>query len=322
MILLASRKRLAGSHDLVLLFGVGLIGAAILSKILSRIDADARALPFGWSPDAPFDAQTNTIAAKVTELAKEPLDHSQSLAISIVWSAGTGGFSSPASTFVEENQAFLQVIDLAQLLHRALPEARHSFHLISSAGGLFEGCTLIGASTLPRPVRPYGHAKLEQENQLRMLPNAIRKFIYRPTSVYGYVPSGRTGLVSALVSDSMHRRTTRIFGNPNTIRDYISSDDIGRFVAGNILVVATPGVYLLGSGKPTTVLEIIRNVEGRMQRPIYVQFDTKPANAQNMSVQTASLPAGLRCSPLIYGIYQTADRVIAQFTARPRAGVA
>ena len=61
-----------------------------------------------------------------------------------------------------------------------------------------------------------------------MLPHTQR-LIYRPSSVYGFAgPGTRFGLVAALIHNSIRHRTSRIFGNPHTIRDYVLNADVGN----------------------------------------------------------------------------------------------
>ena len=71
--------------------------------------------------------------------------------------------------------------------------------MISSAGGLFEGQTFCDARSAPTPQRPYGEGKLNQEQLAWGRKGDAKIHIFRPSSVYGVSPSGRIGLVTALI---------------------------------------------------------------------------------------------------------------------------
>lgn len=314
MILAAGRAHASGRHHVIALFGLGLIGSALRRELQQRLTAASDLLPFGWGPATPFAQQAAAIEHAVVRHATQRETAGERSHFDCVWCAGVGGFATPANAFETERTGFDAVLDLARRLATRLPDAGHTFHLLSSAGGLFEGRRHISASTPPGPLRPYGRVKLEQEALARALPKRIDTQIYRPTSVYGFAPSGRTGLVAALAADAIRHRTTRIFGNPNTIRDYVFADDIARFIVEAMIYRPAPATHLLASGKPTSVLEVIRHVEARMQRSLYVQFDTAPSNALNMSVERGSLPPSLRATPLQIGVATTANRVMHHLT--------
>lgn len=320
MILASGRAHATGRHHVIALFGLGLIGSALQHELRQRLIAANDLLPFGWGPAAPFALQSAAIEHAVARQATNLDIAGQQSLFDCVWCAGVGGFATPAEAFETERRAFGAVLDFARRLATRLPDSEHTFHLLSSAGGLFEGRRHVSGSTRPEPLRPYGRIKLEQEALTRDLPGRINTQIYRPTSVYGFAPRGRTGLVAALAGDAIRRRTTRIFGNPNTIRDYVFADDIARFIADAVIYRAPSATHLLASGKPTSVLEVVRHVEARMQRSLYVQFDTTPSNARDMSVEHGSLPPSLRATPLQIGIATTADRVMRHMTGPAPSG--
>jgi UDP-glucose 4-epimerase len=296
------------SHHIVLLFGLGLIGSAILAAVMTRVVARRRDLPFAWHEDGDRVGQSAAILSFAREVASA--QRGEEARVSIVWSAGRAGFASSTADLMSEQHAFAEVLDIGRRLHDFTEST--SFHLLSSAGGLFEGQRHIDAACTPAPLRPYGVAKLEQEERLGALSDRMAIVVYRPTSVYGYAGAqARRGFVAALVQNAIRNETTRIFGGSDTIRDYVFVDDVGSFIAEQ-LVTPRPEMRkcLLASGKPTAMLELTAIVENTLQRKLYFQYEAEPSNALSVSVRPSSLPKGWRPTPLAIGIYRTAARII------------
>lgn len=301
---LLSERVPTGSADvqhIVSVFGSGLVGGSIIHS-LEREGWDAEDIPYAWS-----DAESRATAAK------RILDRAKSIAaaaggpvkIATVWSAGRNGFASTTEEMAEEASLFQEVQLLATDLQQAVPDAQHSFHHMSSAGGLFEGQSHVDANSLPAPIRPYGHGKLEQEDMLKQhLPAPIDRIVYRPSSVYGWRPGGRYGLFAALIRGALEGRPTRIFGTVNTVRDYVFADDIARFVSAKLMRPASTATYLLASAKPTSMYEAIHVTEEIMQAHLLLHYDTSPDNSRNMSFMASALPADWHSTPLRLGLNQ------------------
>src|SRR5262249_31164991 len=154
----------------------------------------------------------------------------------------------------------------------------------------------IDAASKPAPLRPYGIAKLEQEQRLRELPKGTATFIYRPTSVSGYAGAQyRKGLVGTLVYDAVHQRTTRIVERPDTMRDYVCVDDVGRFIAEQVIDPrSATAPCLLATGKPTAIAELIALVQTTLQRQLSLEYEARATNALDISVRPGSMPESWR----------------------------
>lgn len=304
MIVLRTEHRLPErtASRIVLLFGRGLIGDNIVMSLQSMGNMTSSELPYDWGSKAARAACGRTI------LAQMHTGCSDISRIDFIWAAGRAGFGAADTELATEMSAFEDVLDLAQKSIDANPDALHVFHHTSSAGGLFEGQRLVNANSAPSPKRPYGASKLEQERLLSRLDDSCRKLIYRPSSVYGYsVRSLRTGVISALINDNLNRRMTRVFGNSDTIRDYISAADIGRFVSTR--VQAHPNnnrtVYTLASGKPTSLYEVLCTVRSVTGQPLMLRFDPQPNNSDDITFDQSILPDDLKTIDLRTGIRLT-----------------
>jgi nucleoside-diphosphate-sugar epimerase len=311
MLLIERAARAIGSPDrrLVVLFGHGLIGRCIVAA-LARTGAPERVrFRFSWD-------ESNAWTGELDAVGRNVLSRNQSPAISCVdtiWSAGRIGFGASDSEVSAELAAFDPALAFAARLQDALPRAHHAFHLVSSAGGLYNGQRTVDASTRPLPTNPYGRAKVEQEMRLhRILPHA-RRLIYRPSSVYGFSGFGtRVGLITALIQNAMLHRTSRIYGSLQTVRDYVLNADVGDFIADQVAGPDKPSeTFILASGKPSGIFEILQKV-GRVIgiRP-YCNFENVRSNADDMSFARSVLPPSFRPTDLETGIRQTARQLMA-----------
>lgn len=280
----------------VLLFGVGLIGEAVERALHLRFGATVQEFPYDWHDARIRHGQWLAIAAALGGKKR----------IAAVWSGGISGFGSSREEMTAETEIVTELIGWVEELQ---PRWQVDFHLISSAGGLFEGQTHCTASSRPNPLRPYGESKLWQEELLRAA-HFRRRNIYRPSSVYGVGRSKRLGLATMLATNAMTGKTTRIVGNPGTLRDYVLSDDIGRFMAKQIVDPGQrDGVMTMASGRPASVREMVELVRARVAQPVMVQFDPHPSNAQPMSFLPSSLPSGWRSTALESGIADVVNTV-------------
>jgi UDP-glucose 4-epimerase len=306
-------------RQIALLFGLGLIGSAILSAVQARVRARRRDLPFHWSEPDGRAKHIGAILSAVRDLADAGADRGEAPRVDLIWSAGRAGFGSSPAEVASEQSVFLEVLRLADELGGIVDFA--SFHFLSSAGGLFEGQRNIDANSVPAPLRPYGLAKLQQEQYLAAaLPRSARVLIYRPSSVYGFAGArSRRGLVTTLVQNAIRYQTTRIFGGFDTIRDYVFADDVGAFIADQVTSLLTSSrTVILASGKPTAIPELTAIVQRVVQRQLYYQYESNPSNALSFYVRPSALPAGWRDTPLEIGVYRTAARVADTYRAGAR----
>ena len=281
----------------VLLFGLGLIGGAVDRALRLRFEAEGRDFPYDWHDAGLRQAQRADIGAALPDAGR----------LALVWTGGQSGFGSTDADMAQETAIVAELIAMAQTLRQAGRPV--DFHMMSSAGGLFESQTHCSEHSIPRPLRPYGTGKLMQEQALAQAAGLDRRHVYRPSSVYGVTRSKRVGLVTALISNAMQGKTTRIFGNPNTLRDYVLADDIGHYLARRIVDPEPapdhpPGAmtFLLASGRSASVFEVIERIRERIERPLLLQFDPHPSNVRDMSFLPSALPADWQPTPLASGI--------------------
>jgi UDP-glucose 4-epimerase len=231
--------------------------------------------------------------------------------IDIVWAAGRAGFAASLEELHSELDAFMDVVAWTRFLPSVFPDSVLAFHMMSSAGGLFEGQRFVDTHATPSPLRPYGQAKLTQEEVAKDLGRRFQVHIYRPSSVYGFSHErGRAGLVNALFLNAKRNTVSRIYGGLDTERDYVFAMDIANFVF-RCFSWRGEGVqiHLLASGRPATLTEIIRIVQKVLGRPIYLKLDSQPTNASHITYRVSALPIGWQATDLQTGVRHVARQI-------------
>ncbi len=131
------------------------------------------------------------------------------------------------------------------------------------------------------PINPYGQTKLDVENLLKSLARAhgLSFAAFRYFNAAGAAEDGSIGedhdpeshLIPLAIGAAQGRRPAlQVFGTDyptpdgTCLRDYVHVDDLSRAHIAVFDRLATPGTglfYNLGTGTPTSVLEVIRAVE-------------------------------------------------------------
>jgi len=274
----------------ILHFGIGLLGTAIKKSILQKAFFEKvvfSSYPFDWQKLEQIEVYLanffNNNAEKLTNLEE----------IHIIWSAGKAIFNATQTQTNHQLDQFKLVLHqlFAQLTTNNISPI---FHLMSSGGGLFEGQTLIETDSIPNPQRPYGEMKLAEEQFLLKHPLAFPVNIYRLSSVYSVdVFDKRKGLMNVLMENGLRHRVSTIYGQENTIRDYVLDKDIANFLVAKIYHdKAHGGIFCLASGKPSTIFEIRKQIEKILNKRIFISFSPIKTNAANMSYAYTAIAEG------------------------------
>ncbi|HRE05731.1 MAG TPA: UDP-glucose 4-epimerase GalE [Opitutaceae bacterium] len=147
------------------------------------------------------------------------------------------------------------------------------------------------------PINPYGQTKLDVENALKSLAHAhgLSFATFRYFNAAGAAEDGTIGeahdpethLIPLAIDAATGRRPAlQIFGTDyptpdgTCLRDYVHVDDLSRAHIAVFPKLETPGAalfYNLGTGRPTSVLEVIQAVEKVSGRK--VPYTTAPRRA-------------------------------------------
>jgi UDP-glucose 4-epimerase len=176
----------------------------------------------------------------------------------------------PTSVARPEFDAEVNVVGTVRVLAAA---GKGTDVVFSSTGGAIYGeCERPAREDDPRrPLSPYGIAKLAGEEYVagwnRL--HGTRHSTLRFANVYGpRQDAGLEGGVVAIFLDAMAEgRETMIFGEGSQTRDFVHVDDVVRAL---LLAPGTGGVFNVGSGEETSVLELherCRAITGDAQEP-------------------------------------------------------
>lgn len=274
-------------HSWVLLFGTGLIGNAIMHSLARQGQKYTIALPSFWNEREARQTQYRHVTEHVAARAK-----TVELDFEIIWSAGSGSFASSREALLDEQTAFE---DTLQLFESVAGLGRARYHYFSSAGGLYEGQVQVHPGAKPRPLRPYGEMKLEQEKLLKDC--AARQGglsrIYRPSTVYGAREFGRrAGLVSHLFWNALHNQATTLESRVDALRDYVWADDVGAYIAHQVLDCQdrTSRTDFLVTAKPSSIHEVANRIRRMLGKTLLLQYSDRSRNDANITFRSDLMP--------------------------------
>ena len=152
--------------------------------------------------------------------------------------------------------------------------------------------------TMPQaPINPYGQTKLDIENALKALAhaNGLSFAAFRYFNAAGAAEDGAIGedhspeshLIPLAIDAAVGKRPAlQVFGNDyptpdgTCLRDYVHVDDLSRAHIGVFEKLRQPGAalfYNLGTGQPTSVLQVIAAVEKATGKKVPYQFAPRRA---------------------------------------------
>jgi UDP-glucose 4-epimerase len=162
----------------------------------------------------------------------------------------------------------VNVVGTFQLLQLARKAGVH--HLVNaSTGGALLGEVEPPISELmaPGPLSPYGASKMAIEGYCSAFTGAygFPCTTLRFSNLYGPRSAHKKSVVAAFIKRMIRGETLVVYGDGSQQRDYLF---VGDLVLGieRALRGAQPGVYQLGSGRPTTLsrlIEVLSAVAGR-----------------------------------------------------------
>jgi len=279
-------------NQLVVLIGHGLVGSSIVDSLIRRGQMISNNIPTDWTCPYQFSKQLIGYIKDLNIDADAQIDW--------IWAAGKAGFFATYSQITEEKKFFQIFLNAIEEIFTKIKRENARLHLISSAGGLFEGKRFVNHDTVPHPRRHYGKIKLQQEALAQKHFGLTRLHIYRLSSVYGYIrPRWRNNLISVLIRNVFTHRTTAFYGNLNTLRDYVFAEDIAKYIANEILEKSHThsSISLLASGRPASIYEIQRMVERATSRRAYIHY-TGDENSEHVTFMPSALPSNWRVSEL------------------------
>jgi nucleoside-diphosphate-sugar epimerase len=279
----------------VMLLGSGVIGSAIEKALQRHGKVRTNAVQIPWGSHQRVEILKQMMESLPTQAGSNN---------TIVWAAGRAGFSADQTACDEELSAFRDTVHSIRHLVEHRGQQSVSLHLVSSAGGLYEGVTRVSSDTPFLPKRPYGLLKLEQEQLALEMSDSIPVTIHRVSTVYGCPkPGHRVGLIGELIRNGLDHRPISLYGAMDTLRDYVGNDQVGRHIATSIMMNRgpSPQVEMLVAGQPTPLAAVVALVERLLNRRLLVSF-VNAWNAQDITFDPAIRANGFQPEALSTGV--------------------
>lgn len=163
--------------------------------------------------------------------------------------------------------------------------------LLSSGGTVYgdEGAPFSERSPL-RPAGAYGRAKARLEQVLAE--HAERPVVVRISNAYGpgQAPAPGQGVIGHWLRAAAAGRPLTVYGDPATARDYVAVDDVARALARLHGAPAAPAVVNVGSGRATSLAEVLDVVRDVVARP---DLEVRHEPARSFDVRATWLDVSL-----------------------------
>ena len=149
--------------------------------------------------------------------------------------------------------------------------------VFASSGGtiLGEAQCPVHENMLPNPISPYGASKLAGEGYLSAFAGAygIKACSLRFSNVYGPRSFHKGSVVAKFFKEILAGKTLTIFGDGTQTRDYIYAADLCQGII-KALSLGQTGVFQLGTGRPTTIDQLINQIREIVspQYPVEVEY--------------------------------------------------
>jgi UDP-glucose 4-epimerase len=232
---------------------------------------------------------------------------------SIFWAAGK------LNPITAKNDSFLveQELELWSKFISALENSWTSMSgkkllFLSSGGCVYDYSLLpVNEESPANGSNDYGRAKVQMEKIL--LNSTIPSSVLRLSNVYGY--GQRTGRGQGVIAEWMNAidqdLPVRVFGDLGSSRDYLHIDDL---TSALLLCLRKPhmGILNLGSGKATTLQEVLESFSHAYLEKIKIQYEPgRESDKSSYSLDISKAESYLGWKPLV-GIEQGIYRLISE----------
>jgi UDP-glucose 4-epimerase len=153
------------------------------------------------------------------------------------------------------------------------------FVLASSNAVLGEHPLPLDESCVPAPLSPYGASKLAGEAYCSVFSAVygVNAVALRFANAYGPFCEYKTSAVAQFLRLTIAGRPIRIYGDGLQTRDFVSVQDIAHAVVLAVARSSVNGVFQIGTGRETSVLELVRLIGEVTGRAPELQWEPQPA---------------------------------------------
>jgi UDP-glucose 4-epimerase len=266
--------------NILLLGGTGFIGKNIIESYLLNSDINLIVVARNINNIEDFYLSSKNIIIKNNSIsdfdfiAKTIVDYNVDVVVHLV--SGIIASSSTQEFFDEIDNVVVPTFKLIDFI----ADKNIKFVYFSSGGTIYGNHKkLIRESTNLDPINNYGYSKLIIENYIHLKSNTtnLNYIILRPSNVYGkhQVFDGNQGFISVAINKVYSNIPIDIWGDGNTIRDYINVVDVVIILQKLLLSSTTKITLNLSTGLGFSLLEIINIIENILQKKASINFDNK-----------------------------------------------
>ncbi|WP_412709737.1 NAD-dependent epimerase/dehydratase family protein [Atrimonas thermophila] len=173
--------------------------------------------------------------------------------------------------------AWINILGSLNLIELSRQFQVEKFVFASTGGAIYGEPNVLPVkeSAATSPLSPYGVAKRSVEMYLEYYHRVwgLEYVALRYGNVYGprQDPQGEAGVVAIFCGRILRGKPCVVFGDGRKTRDYVYVEDVAR---ANLLAVFAPsGVYNIGTGRETSVLELVELLEKISGRKVEVVFE-------------------------------------------------
>lgn len=150
------------------------------------------------------------------------------------------------------------------------------FVFLSSGGVIYENSSRAHKETdNVLPLSFYAVSKLNMEQAILFYHNKfnLKYIILRPSNPYGFGQKmdGKQGVISTLIKKTINNETFEIWGDGNSVRDYIYIKDFAFIVLSLLKKNICNTIINIGSGIGTSVFELIEIIEKISSKKISIR---------------------------------------------------
>lgn len=207
------------------------------------------------------------------------------------------------------------VIDTVRFLKVCVESQVEKVIFLSSGGTIYgiPNSLPVDEKQPTNPICSYGISKLAVEKYLQLFKHlyGLSYMVLRPAVAYGQRqnPIGKQGAITVFLSRIAQGQPITIWGDGETIRDYLYVTDLVRaclLAAGS---TRTDTVLNVGSGEGVSLNKLLEIIKGVIQRPLSVErLPARPFDVPKLILDTKRANTELKWTPTVPledGIFRT-----------------
>ena len=266
--------------NILLLGGTGFIGKNIIESYLSNSDIKLIVVAKNTKNIEDHYLNSRNIIFKNCSIidfvfiSKTITDYNVDVVVHLV--SGLIASSSTQEFYDEINNVVIPTFKLIDFI----ADKDIKFVYFSSGGTIYGNSkSVLSESDKLDPINNYGFSKLIIENYIQLKSNTtnLNYIVLRPSNVYGkhQAFNSNQGFISVAINKVKYDMPIEIWGDGNTIRDYINVLDVVIILQKLLLSSASRTTLNLSTGIGFSLLEIITFIENIFQKNAVVNFYNK-----------------------------------------------